>query len=100
MKRIVDDWSNLTKVSRGKFAYKGKKAQLLPVDKKKKNIKRNQLAPVFFDETRPCPPEIKNCVALREAYKNDVKKLESFKLCTSCNISFLKSNIIASFDID
>lgn len=95
---MIDKWSNLTNPRRSKFTYKIKSIRLR--SSKKKNIKRNQLAPLFFDVTQPCPPEIKNCVALREEYKKEVNKLESFKLCTSCNIAFLKSNIIASFDVD
>jgi hypothetical protein len=87
--------------SHRRITYKKQSCNLRRHQPKKQDYKkRNKLAGQFFDFNQPCPPMIKNCMELRVQYENEVKKLESYKLCTQCSILFLRQNIIASFEVD
>lgn len=54
----------------------------------------------FFEDDKPCPPEIKDCQKLREEYKKDLSHINP-KSCKPCVLNSLKNkylNIITSRD--
>jgi hypothetical protein len=38
----------------------------------------------FFDTEQPCPPEIPDCIRLREEYLTELNKYKEQGLCTGC----------------
>jgi hypothetical protein len=54
----------------------------------------NQILNAFFDSNSTCPPEIPNCVGLREAFNKEVTEAQKQPGCTSCVVSGIKSKYI------
>lgn len=86
--------------NRSHLIFRTKRKKHLTINTKYNAKKRLKLATSFFDFNLPCPPEIKNCIELREYFKKEIEILKHYNLCMDCNISFLKENIISSFDVD
>jgi hypothetical protein len=47
----------------------------------------------LFDSTKPCPPEIPNCEAMRAKYNEEVARLDP-KACKPCVMSSIKNKYI------
>ena len=47
----------------------------------------------FFDDAKPCPPEIKNCEELRKQYKQDLNTLNP-RTCKPCQLTSLKNKYL------
>jgi hypothetical protein len=99
LKNIIESKIQVTSKHIPKYVYK-KKQIIVKNNKKISKKKLAKLSAIFFDSQQACPGEIKNCQFLRDRYEEEIKKLEKYKMCTLCNISFVKQKIIASFDID
>lgn len=47
----------------------------------------------FFDDSKPCPPEIKDCEKLRQEFKTEISKINP-RACSACIINGIKSKYI------
>jgi len=48
----------------------------------------------FFDFDQPCPPEIPNCIKLREDFKTELSDVQKTQNCTSCMERNLRNKYI------
>jgi len=47
----------------------------------------------FFEDNKPCPPEIPNCEKLRQDYKKEISNINP-RACSPCMINGIKSKYI------